>query len=106
MIHISRYMVIVLSIIFVSLTTDMLAQSSRTVTGKLIDSRNRKGLSNVSISLKGTNIGTVTNKEGNFSFYVPDEGKALVVFSTLGYTSVSMPLDSLNANKNIVRLEK
>lgn len=43
-------------------------------------------LPGVSVAIKGTQTGTTTNPEGNFSLTVPDENVVLV-FSYVGYTS-------------------
>ncbi len=102
----TKYITILLSLFFLSFVTIAAAQSSRTVTGMVVDSRNRKGLSNVNISLKGTNIGTVTNDDGKFSLFIPDDKNASVYFSALGYTSLSMPVESLAASHNLILLVK
>ncbi len=53
------------------------------VRGKVTDERG-EGLPGVSVLLKGTQRGTVTDREGNFSLEVPDE-HAVLVFSFVGY---------------------
>lgn len=82
------------------------ARSSRTVSGKVVDVRNRKGLSNVNVSVMGSSIGTVTNSDGDFSLYMPDAENARVVFSTIGYSSLSIASDSLRNKNNLIRLER
>lgn len=104
--EITRYIVIALCIIISCTTLTVYSQTSKTVTGKVIDSRNRKGLSNVSVSIVGSNIGTVTNDEGKFSLYIPSGAKSGVNFSTIGYTSVTLPADSLKSVDNIIRLNR
>lgn len=99
-------LLITLCLIFFGFGVTLSAQSMRTITGKVIDCRNRKGLPNVNISLDGTNIGTITNTEGKFIFLIPDNGLANVTFSTLGFTTRSIPTDSLMSDHNLIRLEK
>ncbi len=53
------------------------------VRGK-VSSENGEGLPGVSILLKGTQQGTITDSEGAFRLEVPDE-KAVLVFSFVGY---------------------
>lgn len=55
------------------------------IRGKVID-ENGEGLPGVSILLKGTQRGTVTDSQGNFSMDVPGQA-AVLVFSFLGYTA-------------------
>jgi TonB-dependent starch-binding outer membrane protein SusC len=61
------------------------ALAQRTVTGKVIDEFN-DGLPGVSILVKGTTTGVVTDIERNFSINVPSEQSTLV-FSFIGFTS-------------------
>ena len=61
------------------------APADITVEGKVSD-ESGGGLPGVNILVKGTQHGTVTNAEGNFSFNVPDE-KSILVFSYIGYVS-------------------
>jgi TonB-dependent starch-binding outer membrane protein SusC len=54
------------------------------ISGKVTD-ENGKALSGASVQVKGTNIGTSTNQNGEFSITVPDGGS--IVISYVGYTS-------------------
>ena len=55
------------------------------VTGKVIDEAGN-GLPGVNVTLKGTSIGTVTDREGRYSLSIPDNGKpAILAFSFVGY---------------------
>ncbi len=58
----------------------------RTLTGTVRAENGGGLLAGVSISLKGTSSGTVTNSNGNYSISVPDNG-AVLIFSYLGYVS-------------------
>ncbi len=59
-----------------------LAPEEKIVKGKVTNSKG-EGLAGVSISLKGTNIGTSTDGSGNYSITVPENGT--LVFSSVGY---------------------
>lgn len=50
----------------------------RTVTGKVIE-ENGSPIPNASVTVKGTNTGTMTNAEGNFSIQVPGNTAVLVI---------------------------
>ena len=63
--------------------TNILANSERTITGKVTDEKGGAAIG-VSLLLKGTATGTSTDTEGNFSMIVPDDGGTLVV-SYIGY---------------------
>ncbi|HNU15299.1 MAG TPA: carboxypeptidase-like regulatory domain-containing protein, partial [Chitinophagaceae bacterium] len=57
------------------------------VTGK-VTSATGEPLAGVSVSVKGSRTGTVTDANGNFSLTVPDD--AVLVFSSVGYEPVEM----------------
>ncbi len=56
----------------------------QTVTGKVTDEKTGEGLPGVSVVVKGTQKGAITDIDGTFSLSVPD-GKAVLVFSFVGY---------------------
>ena len=57
-----------------------------TITGKITSSEDGSGLPGVNVIVKGTNTGTVTDIEGNYSLEVPNES-AVIVFSSIGFHS-------------------
>lgn len=55
------------------------------VTGRVTD-ENGEGISSASVTVKGSNIGTTTNANGNYSITLPDNlTGAILVFSIVGY---------------------
>jgi TonB-linked SusC/RagA family outer membrane protein len=56
----------------------------RTVTGQTTD-KDGLPLPGVSVYVKASNIGTVTNLDGAFSLSVPDNENSILVFSSLGF---------------------
>ncbi|MGZ4026382.1 MAG: SusC/RagA family TonB-linked outer membrane protein [Flavisolibacter sp.] len=64
----------------VAMTT--LSWAQQTVTGKIVDDKGAP-VPNVSIQVKGTTTGTVSNIDGTYSLSVPANGKTLV-FSSVG----------------------
>jgi TonB-linked SusC/RagA family outer membrane protein len=65
---------------------------NKTITGKVTDEQGTP-LSDVSIVVKGTSIGTVTSASGNYSLSVPDNAKTLV-FSAVSYVSQEVNIRS------------
>lgn len=63
-----------------------LAQSVRTVTGKVTDGTGEP-LTGANIVLKGSLQGTVADYDGNFSINVPSNSSNTLVFSFIGYES-------------------
>jgi TonB-linked SusC/RagA family outer membrane protein len=87
------------------MTAGLMAQN-RTVSGKVTDDKG-KGLENVTITVKGTNIGTLTNLDGAFTLNVPANATTLVVsrvgfeqseISISGRTNLTVQLSAANAN--------
>lgn len=57
---------------------------ARKVTGQVTTSEDNSGLPGVNVIVKGTNTGTVTDVNGNYSIDVPSEN-TMLVFSSIGY---------------------
>ncbi|MCT4590945.1 MAG: SusC/RagA family TonB-linked outer membrane protein [Carboxylicivirga sp.] len=71
-------------ILFVGLNA-VFAQTT-TITGKVTDSESGEAIPGVSVVVRGTTIGTVTNVDGNYSLSVPDDATNLL-FSFVGMTT-------------------
>lgn len=56
------------------------------LSGRVTDSQSGGGLPGVSVVVKGTTVGTVTDASGAFQLNAPDDAKILV-FSFIGYTT-------------------
>ncbi len=65
---------------------------SRTITGKVTD-ENGNPVSDVSVVVKGTNIGTVSTATGGYSLSVPANTKTLV-FSAVSFATQEMPVNT------------
>ena len=78
------------------------------VNGTVRDSDNKKVMENVSISIPGTNIGTVSNADGTFSLKVPKTNmNGGIRAEQLGYHSSLLPVDKLTEGSHeIVRSGK
>ncbi len=86
---ISRRLLVALLLTIV-ICTGLLAQT-RSVTGKVTSAiATDSTLSGVSVQVKGTKTGTVTDNNGNFALNVP--ANAVLVFSAVGYTTQEVPL--------------
>lgn len=72
------------------------------VTGSVVDKETREPLPFATVSVKGKSIGTITNLEGSFDFYIPDDYRnEILVISMLGYNNFESPLWSLLAEQTI-----
>lgn len=68
------------------LALSMSAAAQKTVSGKVTSSEDGTGLVGVSVVVKGTANGTVTDVEGEYSLSVPDN--ATLTFTYVGYVTV------------------
>lgn len=74
--------------------------------GSVSDQESRAPLAFASLTLKGTNIATITNSEGEFSLKVPKnltEGKVTVSF--LGYKNKTMDISEFKPERTKIELE-
>ena len=81
--------------IFLSLIVAMSAFADIHVKGKVIDADNSEPMIGVSILVKGSTIGTVTDLDGSFEMSVPD--KATLQLSYMGYKTIEIrAVDNMN----------
>lgn len=76
-----------------------------TISGVVVDADSQEPLSFASVGIKGKSIGTITNVEGGFDFFVPEEYRnEIFVISMLGYKNFESPVWSVISD-GIARLE-
>ncbi len=69
-------------------------QAAIVITGKVTDA-NGQGIPGASVSLKGTNLGTNTDADGNFKLQIPDgTSNATLIFSYVGYATQQIAVGS------------
>jgi len=81
-----RHLFIVLLILLS--TSKIVAQN---ISGTVVD-ENQAPLLGVNVTVKDTDIGTVTDAQGHFGLNVSDAGKRTLVFSYLGFTTQEKPI--------------
>lgn len=65
---------------------------AQNVTGFVFDSQTGSGIPGVTVTVKGSQVATQTNEEGNFS--IVSSGNETLVFSAVNYTSLEMPVNN------------
>ncbi len=74
--------------------------------GSVMDAKTKKTLEFATLLVNGTNISTITNKQGDFLLKVPKKmASRQVTVSFLGYTSKVISLSDFDKDNTIVRLE-
>ncbi len=71
---------------------DLYAQEDRIVTGQVTSTEEPQGFPGVSVTIKGTTTGTITDVEGRYSISVPSS--AILVFSSVGYSAQEVAVGS------------
>lgn len=70
------------------LSTIIQLNAQTQILGKVVDGETDEPLIGLSVMLKGSNIGTVTDLEGNYSLSIEEQGKQILVFSYVGYQTL------------------
>jgi TonB-linked SusC/RagA family outer membrane protein len=63
------------------------------IKGKIVSSQDKQSLIGASVMLKGSNVGTVTDVDGNYSIKVDDPNKAILSISYIGFKSMEIPVN-------------
>lgn len=102
---------IVLPCLFVFSFLTSVAQD-KTVTGRVVDSKDNTPVAGASVTAKGTNLGTSTGADGTFSLSVPSTATTLVISSvgfvtqeatiTTGTMGISLVQGGSNLNEVVV----
>ncbi len=99
--------VLLLSLAYASVAFSQVTPVYKSYTGKILDSESGKPIVFANVVLKGTNVGTVTNSDGEFLIktlvdWTADE----IEITHLGYHSKTLILGDLNETGNEIRLER
>lgn len=87
-----RYMLsLLLTLLLIDNALAIPLQETR-VTGRVTSTEDNAGLPGVSVVVKGSQQGTITDVEGNYSIVVPSSD-ATLVFSFIGFTEQEVPLN-------------
>ncbi|MEI6276416.1 MAG: TonB-dependent receptor [Prolixibacteraceae bacterium] len=82
-----------LSLVFLMVLTTGMAFAQKPISGKVID-ESGSGVPGVSVIVKGTTTGTITDADGKYALKVPDHFNQTLTFSFIGMISVDMPVGS------------
>ena len=95
-----------------NLTTNPLVENKKStisgieLTGKVTDSQTKKPIPFVSVGIRNTTIGIVTNENGEFTFKIPEEFKDSTVYILhIGYKNFSTLVRSKELKNTSIELE-
>jgi TonB-linked SusC/RagA family outer membrane protein len=78
----------------------LMAAPTETIRGRVTDQQTGKPLAGVSVTIKGKRGGVSTNDDGWFTLNIPAD-KAILVISSIGYTTVEQPVTAGTSNITI-----
>ena len=88
--------ILLMSLFLLSTLLHEAMAQDRTVTGRVTEAASNQGLPGVTVLVQGTQVGTSTDVNGNYSIKVPASGTTLV-FSFIGYTTIERPVGNATA---------
>jgi CarboxypepD_reg-like domain len=80
--------------------------SGQEIRGRITDAKTNKPLEYVSIGIVNTNIGTITDKNGQFKLEAIDEDQLIVRISMIGYEPQKFTVEELRNMKNEIKLDR
>ena len=78
-----------------------IAQTVTSVSGTVTSGKSKESLSAVSVSVKGGTAGTYTDDKGTFKFSTTQKLPFTLVFSSVGYSSKEVTINSTNQNVSV-----
>jgi hypothetical protein len=98
---------LLLSLACAPVAYSQVSSAYRSYTGKILDQQTGKPIVFANVVLKGTNMGTVTNADGEFLIKAPEDWNVdELEISHLGYQSKTYKLADLGEKKNEIRLDQ
>ncbi len=89
---------IVLLLAFFAIGLQVLMAQTKEITGKVTSSEDGAAIPGVTVSVKGTTMGTITDMDGQFRLKVPTDSKTLVI-SFVGMKSQEVDISSVSSVK-------
>jgi len=80
--------------------------SGQEIVGRIVDAKTNKPLEYVGVGIINTNFGTITDKNGHFSFEAKVNELSIVRISMIGYESQTFTVKELRQNKNDIKLNE
>jgi TonB-linked SusC/RagA family outer membrane protein len=69
---------------------------TRQISGKVTEKGTNTTLPGVGVTIKGTKVATSTDQNGAYTLAVPSTGNIILVFKSIGYSEVEVPVGSSN----------
>ena len=76
---------IILLLMFFLLCVSLIHAQALEIDGRVFENKTNEELLGANVLIKGTNLGTVTDSEGNFHLSLPNSTSATIIISYIGY---------------------
>jgi len=80
------------------------SMAQTTISGTVVSQEDNSGLPGVSVSVKGSALGTVTDVDGNFTITIPTD-KVILVFKCIGFKEQQVSVSSDSKDQKIMMQE-
>ncbi len=91
-----------LTILVLIINISVFSQNKSVISGTIINKENQESLPFTSISLKNHSVGTISNENGVFDFYIPKSMRNdTLVISFIGFNSYEIPVSSAKSELKI-----
>ncbi len=99
-----RFKFLCLSFLLIqAIASSIYAQDNSVITGKIINGEDKEPLPFASIRLKNHPIGTISNENGDFDFYIPKSKRTdTLTISFIGFNTYEVPLANINRELEIL----
>lgn len=84
------FMKLIITLVILLMQVPMLAQSTGSITGKIIDKNTNEELIGANVLIEGTTIGASTDIDGNYIIKGLDEGSYTVKVSYISYQTITI----------------
>lgn len=89
--------------LFFIVANSLVAQTHIEIRGKVLDQKSKEPLPYANISIKNSSIGTVSNEQGEFEFFVPfDLVDDMLIVSYIGYKTFKEKISNLKESTTIL----
>ncbi|MEN8125195.1 MAG: carboxypeptidase-like regulatory domain-containing protein [Bacteroidota bacterium] len=97
-----NYKNILFRLFIILVSTSIFAQNKNVISGTISNKETGEPLPFASISLRDHPIGTISNENGAFDFYIPQSKRnGIIVISFIGFNSYEFPISSVKDKLNI-----
>ncbi len=99
--YLKTFPIWIIIILISSINNHIFSQTQ--ITGKVIDTNDKRPLAYVNIGIKEKNIGTISKEDGSFTIDIPSEYQSgSLTFSIVGYYESNLSIRDLMSDENVI----